>query len=374
MKFYNAHYIEYTPDRWLSYDDVCLMPLPSDLSSRNDPSINLSTSLTKNLRIKVPIISANMDTVTNAAMVIAMAKRGAYGILHRFYKSDSDFLNDVKQVYETTKAVAFSIGANNQDITKVDDVLNITNGINTIVTVDIAHGHLSKCIEQVKSLRKHFSNKIQIIAGNIVTPNAAVDLIQAGADCLKVGISNGSHCSTRLTTGFGTPQLSAIMSIRRTINALQTNVSLIADGGIRNSGDIVKALAAGADSVMIGSLFSCTDEAPGSLYYKESDNYYECQDNSTLYKETLYKKYRGQSSEDFLKDINKTSVSIEGEHSYFECKGPVTPILENLIAGIKSGMTYAGASSLEELNEKAIFLEISQNAHIEGTPHGKSNN
>lgn len=378
MKFINAHYVEYTPDKWLSYDDVSLIPLPSNIDSRNDPSIDLSTNFTKNLKLKNPIISANMDTVTESDMVIAMANQGAYGILHRFYSSNELFLKDVEKVYKTTNAVAFSIGLAQEDFSKVDEVLNITGGSNTVVTIDVAHGHLNKCVRQVRNLRKTFGDKVQIIAGNVCTPIGVADLINAGADSIKVNISNGSMCSTRIVTGFGVPALSAIMMARKTVNAMQTNTALIADGGIRNSGDIVKALAAGADTVMIGNLFAATDEAPGEYYIQSTKGFSEYNDDDANHKtvkilDGLYKKYRGQSSANFLEEIGKTNVSVEGEHHFMPVKGSVKPILAQLIAGIRSGMTYAGATNLEELSENAMFAEISYHGYIEGTPHGKSN-
>jgi len=373
LKFINAHHIEYIPEKWLSYDDVCLMPLPSNLDSRNDPSIDLSTNFTKNLKLKTPILSANMDSVTGADMVIALAELGSYGVLHRFYASDELFYKDVERVYQKTNAVAFSVGANPEDLTRIDKILDITGGNNIVVVVDVAHGHLSKCINQVKRIRNTFGAKLEIIAGNVVTPVGVADLIQAGVSAAKIGIGNGSHCSTRVVTGFGCPQLSAIMSARKVVNSLQTNVAIIADGGIRDSGDIVKALAAGADTVMVGGLFAACEESPGDLYVKTGDNYEKCTKSEDFY-HVLYKKYRGQSSLDFLNDIRKTNVSIEGEHSYKECQGSVKNIARNLINGIRSGMTYAGASNLEELSENAIFMELTHHGYIEGTPHGKSDN
>lgn len=376
MEFRDANSVPYTPNKWLSFDDVLLMPKPSDLTSRNDPRINLSTRFTSNLSMKIPILSANMDTVTESSMVQALSKQGAYGVLHRFYKDLELFTDDVTSIFEKTGGVGFSIGANKEDISIVESVLKITGGKNTVVCVDIAHGHLLKCKQQVATLSKHFGSGIQIIAGNVATPMGVMDLINAGANAIKVGVGGGSLCSTRIKTGHGVPTLTAIMLARLAINSTKTNVALIADGGIRNSGDIIKALAAGADSVMIGNLFSGTDESPGNLIvdpYETMSGHLppETKEKYLQEKRLCYKKYRGQSSRDFLNDIGKVGVTDEGVHTYVPYKGPVDVILTDLIQGIRSGMSYAGATTLQGLNEYATFIEISHHGYIEGTPHGQ---
>lgn len=381
MQFVDANYVSYQPSNWLTYDDVSLIPAASDINSRNDPRLDLTTDFVPGVKMKVPIISANMDTVTEASMVQAMAGQGAFGILHRFYKTPEAYIDDIKIVGDKYGGVAFSIGANPEDLSFVENVLKTSKAKHHIVCVDIAHGHLSKCIQQVATLRKAFGNTIKIISGNVCTPDGAVSLIQAGTDSIKVNITNGSHCTTRLVTGFGVPALSAIMHCRRAINGQKRNISLIADGGIRHSGDIVKALAAGADSVMIGRLFAATEESPGAII-----DQYHFADGAPLAQGlraisgtdpiplgTLInkvKKYRGQSSQDFLNDSGKSGVAPEGESSHLPYQGSVKPILEKLIGGIKSGMSYAGVTNLSDLNRNAVFIEISRNAYIEGTPHG----
>lgn len=379
MEFINAHGVKYVPDKYLAYSDVSLLPHKCDLDSRNDHRIDLSTKFTSNIKLNIPILSANMDTVTGAEMVLALGKMGGFGILHRYYSSDELFLSDVKKVVDAFGTVAISIGAAKEDLSKIDKVLEIlADHQHLVVNVDLAHGHLQKCINQVFAIKNKYGPRVQIIAGNICTAVGAMDLINAGAHAIRVGIGSGSMCTTRIVTGHGVPNLTAIMHCRQAINALGKNTALIADGGITSSGDIIKALAAGADSVMIGGLLSATDETPSPLYIKDySGNYQVYQPETNTYpddiKNKLYKKYRGQSSENFLDDLGKTNVAPEGEHVYVPCKGSVVPMFQKLIGGIRSGMTYSGASNLYELSKKALFIEVSYHGYVEGTPHGKTN-
>lgn len=371
MQFINAHNVPYTPSNWLSFDDVLLIPKESDLESRNDPRIQLNTKFTSNLDLRIPLISANMDTVTGAKMVKAIGSKGGFGILHRFYESPETYLADISEVIDAFNIVAFSVGAAANELNFVEEVLKKTQAQHYIVCVDVAHGHLRKCIQQVRNLRKAFGTNVQIIAGNVCTASATADLVYAGVNAVKVGVGPGSHCTTREVTGHGLPQLSAIMQCRMALNGLvKSNVALIADGGIRTSGDIIKALAAGADSVMIGRLFAATQESPGVLFQQFPGGAYRAEYSEISKEYISYKKYRGQSSQDFLNSIGKTGVTSEGESSYIKYRGSVIPIIDSLVQGIRSGLSYAGCPDLTKLSEYATFIEISQNAHIEGTPHG----
>ena len=371
MQFIDANYVAYQPGRFLSYDDVSLVVKYSDHDSRNDRRIDLTTKFTSMIPLRVPILSAPMDTVTGPEMVKALAQQGAFGILHRTFENEDARIAAIKEIASVFGAVAFSIGTDNTEAQFVAKITEMLPNETLIVNIDVAHGHLEKCMRQIRNVKSIITNKSQIIAGNIVTGLAAKDLITAGANAIRVGIGNGGNCKTRQVTGHGTPQLSAIMECRRAINAIGSNAALIADGGIRNSGDIVKALAVGADSVMIGRLFAATEESPGKLHFRRSDGeYIKNSQDSDYYEDKLYKKYRGQSSQDFLNTIGKTGVAPEGESCYIPYRGSVTPILTELIMGIKSGMTYAGCHTLAQLNEHATFIEVSYNGYIEGTPHG----
>lgn len=360
FKFINANGIGYEPERFLSTDDVLLYPKHSVLKSRNDPQISLATKATETIKMKIPLISANMDTVTEADMAIAMGRLGGLGILHRFYKTKEQWLTDVKKVHDNQLTVAFSIGLNPKDVDLIGEVLNITKV--AIVCVDVAHGDQEQVFHQIRKISLSYPNQVQIIGGNVATPGGVNMLIDAGVHCCKINVGTGSMCSTRLVTGAGIPGLTAVFNAAKVIQARQKNVALIADGGIRNSGDIIKYLAAGADAVMIGRLFAGTNESPGEMIYKG--------DHFT----NPHKLYRGQSSQHFLDDLGKNDVAAEGEHTYVPHQGSVIPIVNDLLGGIRSGMTYCGVKNLRELANNSTFLEITTHGWIEGTPHGLKGN
>ncbi len=386
MQFIDACGVPYTPNKYLSFDDVSLVPKPSDIDSRNDPSIKLDTFLTPSIKIRTPILSANMDCVTGAEMVLALAQEGAFGILHRSYKTEDLYIEDIAKVAAKLGVVAFSIGADKSQLDFVTRVLEKAPSQKYVVCVDVAHGHLQKCITQVVNLTRKFGPAIEIMAGNVCTAMGAADLIKAGARSIKVGVGNGHACSTRIVTGHGVPQLTAIMQCRQAINATQTNTTLIADGGIRDSGDIVKALSAGADMVMIGRLFAGTYESPGNVYRRPMGSETHLRgptewvvkdtwqyENPSSPNASYSKQYRGQSSEQFMVDTGKSGVSPEGESWYIPYQGVVGPIVKKLLGGIRSGMSYSGVRNLKDLNTKAIFIEVGYHGYIEGTPHGKNN-
>ncbi len=245
-------------EKALTFDDVLLIPNKSDVRSRKDP--DLTTRFTKKLNIKTPIMSANMDTITEIEMAKAMNQLGGVGILHRFMTIEEQIAQVMALRDAKLEIIAASIGVN-QDFKERAQAL-VNAGVN-VLTVDIAHGHSIQMIETVKYLKDTFQDSVQIIAGNIATPEGTLDLIEAGADAIKVGIGPGSMCTTRIITGCGVPQLTAIAICAEA--AESKGVPIIADGGIKTSGDIVKALAAGASSVMLGSMLSGTIETPGEI-------------------------------------------------------------------------------------------------------------
>lgn len=370
MRFVDANNVQYEPNKYLTYDDVLLIPKRSDISSRNDPSIQTKTNLTPRIAINVPFVSANMDTITGSQMAIRMAQLGGIGILHRFYPSFEDWQKEIDLVIKSVSVPVFSIGLDPKYKEWVDYVTE--KSVHSIVCIDVAHGHMQSVLELINKLRSNYTN-LEIIAGNVATAGGVADLISAGASSIKIGIGCGQLCSTRVVTGHGVPQITAIMHARRAINAMQSNATLIADGGIRSAGDIVKALAAGADTVMLGGLLAGTMETPGPIYKKHlSTNEYRFSDVSTghEYENIEYKKYRGQASADFMQNIGKSGVSAEGVHKYVKVKGTVDNVFADLLGGLRSGMSYSGVRDLGSLNRNAYFIEISQNAHIEGTPHG----
>ena len=330
----------------LTFDDVLLSPnysevLPSEVST--------NTSLSKNLKLKIPILSSAMDTVTDSKMAITIAKAGGLGVIHRNLDIDKQIL-EIKKVKSKKLLVGAAVGAGPLEIKRAEAILK--ENVDLIV-VDTAHGHTKKVAEIIKKIKKFKSKKTTLCAGNIATADAAKFLTNLGVDVIKVGIGPGSICTTRLVAGIGVPQLSAILSARKGIG--NKKVALIADGGIKYSGDIVKALAAGAHSVMIGSLFAGTAETPGQVI---------------LYQGRRYKLYRGMGSLGAMKEGSKdryfqTGVQevqklvpegIEGRVPY---KGPLAESIFQFTGGLRAGMGYTGCASIDELQNKASYVRIS---------------
>jgi IMP dehydrogenase len=333
--------------RGLTYDDVLIVPSKSAVRSRKDP--NLTTRLTRNHTIQIPFISANMDTVTEHQMALAMNEIGGAGILHRFMTTDQQ-LGEVRHLKdEGVKTICASIGVNEEGRERAD--LLVKEGVN-VLTIDIAHGHSTAMIETIQWLRSRFQDKVDIIAGNVATPEATVELINAGADAIKVGIGPGSMCTTRVITGCGVPQLTAVAWCAQA--ARELGVPVIADGGLRASGDVVKALAAGAESVMLGSLLAGTLETPGPIHYGKK--YYR-----GMASRAAQVSWRGGLPEGMAPEGESTSVPV---------KGSVRDVVLELAGGLRSGMSYINAVSLSEIPERARFMEMSANGYRESVAHG----
>jgi len=336
-------------DHGLTFDDVLIMPRKSEVRSRKDPS--LKSKLTKTKFLETPIISANMDTVTEAKMAIAMHKFGGMGILHRFMNIEQQ-VSEIEQVKNCgATVISASIGVNADFKERAQALVNA--GVN-LMTIDIAHGHSIQMMDTLKWLKDTYPH-VEVIAGNLATPDAAVDLIEAGADAIKVGIGPGSMCTTRIITGCGVPQLTAIALCAEA--AAPYGVPVIADGGIRTSGDMVKAFAAGASTIMLGSMLSGTIETPGEIVNGK-------------------KQYRGMASKkaqvSWRGDMPQ-GMAPEGESTYVTVKGHVEDVLHELCGGIRSGMTYINATTIEEMKEKALFMEMSANGISESRAHGVKN-
>ena len=470
----------------LTFDDVLLLPRRSAVFSRKD--VSTKTHLSKHIALNVPLISANMDTVTESGMARAMARMGGIGIIHRFlsierqveevrkvkraenviiedpftvhpditlgeaksfmrregisgvlvvkekagkklltgiltrrdllFETDDrkkvsslmstsvvtarpdvtlekakDILHDyrIEKLPLTTKdgylvglitlrdiiermenpnsskdkkgrlLVGAAVGVKEDTIMRTDELLKA--GADVIV-IDVAHGHNTRAIETTKELRKTFRNKIEIIAGNIATPEAARDLAKAGADALKVGIGPGAACTTRIVTGVGVPQLTAIMDVGK--EAKKLGIPFVADGGIKNSGDLSKALAAGADTAMIGNLLAGTKESPGEYI---------------LDRGVAYKYYRGMASYDATSEkvrIDRESGarsdeffrSPEGASGRVSYRGEASMVIADLIGGLRSSMSYLGAKDLKEFQKNAEFMRMTQSGMSESGPHG----
>ncbi|MBD1149077.1 IMP dehydrogenase [Pelagibacterales bacterium SAG-MED27] len=340
----------------LTFDDVTLAPKYSEILPSE---VNTSTQLTSSLKLKVPLLSSAMDTVTESKMAIAIAKAGGIGVIHRNLDIKKQIL-EVKKVKMQKLLVGAAVGAGPNEFDRAKAI--IKEGVNLIV-VDTAHGHTKKVGEIIKFIKRFKNNKIALCAGNIATPEAAKFLIKLGVDIIKVGIGPGSICTTRLVAGIGVPQLSAILSVR---NGLKNkNVKIISDGGIKYSGDLAKAFAAGADAVMIGSLFAGTDEAPGKLIKKNGK---------------LFKSFRGMGS---VGAMNKGSADRyfqtqqkniskyvpEGVEGFAKYKGDVGSIIYKLIGGLRSSMGYLGSKNITKLRIKPNFVKITKAGFYESMVH-----
>jgi IMP dehydrogenase len=477
------------PTKGLTYDDVLLVPRRSSIASRQD--VDTSTRLTTNIRLNIPILSANMDTVTEAPMAIAMARAGGIGILHRFMTIEQQ----VKQVNLVKRAQGFMVetpylinidaslsearhmldtlhvgglivvdddGAvagmlTNRDVLIAPDsvtlvkeamterrnlvtanpditpeeaqellyrnrieklpILNEDGSLYGLVTardvikpmkfplsthdererlrvgaaigigdkemeraeavleanadvlvLDIAHGHSDHCINMLKKLRQRFPNA-QIIAGNVASTDGARELSETGVDSIKVGIGPGSICTTRIVTGFGVPQLTAIIDSKEGVRLSGRDIPIIADGGIRASGDIVKALAAGAETVMLGSMFAGTEESPGSSVIRDGQKIKVVRGMASLgaaLGRQAAENVDGESAED---QADWDKVVPEGVEAVVPYRGAVSDVLHQLVGGLRSGLSYGGANNILELQENAEFIEISPAGYLESGTH-----
>ncbi len=332
----------------LTFDEVLLLPNKLNMRSRRDPELN--TKLSKKFDLKIPLIAANMDTVCEAPMAIAMYQLGGLGILHRFLSIEAQLEEVKKMTTAGVEILAASIGVNQESLERAESLVNA--GVN-LLTIDIAHGHSVAMLDTLKAVKDKYPD-VEVIAGNIATAEAAEDLIEAGADALKVGIGPGSMCTTRIITGCGLAQLTAIALCAEV--AKEKQIPLIADGGIKSSGDIVKALAAGADSVMLGSLLAGTIESPGEI-------------------KSGKKQYRGMASKSAQVSWRggvPEGMAAEGESTMVNVKGHVADVVKELCGGIRSGMTYIDANQVSEISEKARFSQMSTSGFIESRAHGVS--
>ncbi len=330
----------------LTFDDVLIIPARSDVRSRRDPQ--LTTKVTRNFTMDTPIISANMDMVTEYDMALAMHQLGGLGILHRFLPIEEQAAQARRLKEAGLKLISASVGVGEEFKARAKALVEA--GVN-IITIDIAHGHSVQMMETMKWLKDQYP-KVDLIAGNMATPDAAHDLIEAGADAIKVGIGPGSMCTTRIITGCGVPQLTAIALCAEV--AASHGVPVIADGGIRTSGDMVKAFAAGASTVMLGSMLSGTIETPGEIKNGK-------------------KQYRGmasKSAQDSWRGGVPEGMAPEGESTQVNVKGHVKDVIHEVTGGIRSGMSYINATSIAEIKEKALFMEMSSNGISESRAHG----
>jgi len=397
---------------YLTYDDVNIVPKYSELGSRED--VKLNTRFTKNTELTIPIVSSPMDTVTEEKMAVEMMEWGGVGIIHRFMDIDKQARMMKSLHYEWDRYFTPLSGNDNEEERTIDkewDVwwdnvkhwnhpptksdwkdmkerfwwadnmikddniwrkrprcaaIGVTgdykeraqelvkNGCNVLL-IDVAHGHHVLVKNVIEELRNEFGEDVEIIGGSIATKEAAKELCEWGVDGLRVGIGNGSLCETRIRTGVGIPQFSALLDICSITD--DYNVPVIADGGIRNVGDICKGLGCGADSVMLGSLLAGTKETPGDVTkVGEWPN------------ERLYKKYRGSASIDSKGDRGE-SRNIEGNSKIIPYKGKVKRIISDIRDGISSSCSYVGARDILDFQSKCEFVQVTQAGVVEAKPH-----
>ncbi len=331
-----------------TFDDIALVPQFNNVPSRTEPI--LESWLTKNRKIGIPLICANMDTTVSEDLAEILLNRGSIPIYHRF----TDTLENQKAWVKKHKdKTLISCGIGEAKLKEARLLLDLGA---VGVCVDVAHGHSDRMCNFIEKIKKMHPDK-DVIAGNVCTPMAYHDLVNAGADAIKVGIGPGSACTTRVITGCGVPQFSAIYECAQIGKKLR--VPLIADGGIRSSRDIVLALAAGASSVMIGQLFALTNESAAQKRKSDtSPSGYEA-------------KFRGQASEDFQKDYYgglKSKTVAEGIDFWANVSGSADELIDRLLGGIRSGMTYGGARSIKELQRKAEFVNVTPSYMMESNP------
>ena len=329
----------------LSYDDVLLVPKYSDIKSRSE--IDISVDLGKTLQLEFPILASPMDTISETQMAIALDKVGGAAVIHRYNSIDEQAEIIAKAVKKLKDNVGAAVGITGDYLERATAAFNAGA---TFICVDVAHGHHVMMKTALQRLRVMLGSDYHIMAGNVATLQGVNDLADWGADSVRCNIGGGSICSTRIQTGHGVPGLQTIIDCAQT----DRDVKIIADGGIKNSGDIVKAIAAGADAVMCGSLFAATKESPGEIITDNRGN--------------KWKTYRGMASKEAQVDWKGKYSSFEGVSTRVPYRGEMNEILDNLERGIRSGYSYSGARSATELQAKAdIMVQTSAGQHESNT-------
>lgn len=354
----------------LTYDDLLLVPQKSEVVPAE---VDTSAYLTPKIKLNIPLVSAAMDTVTESRLAIALARVGGIGMIHKnmSVEAQAEQVKLVKEaeVGDNPKAsldskgrllvgAAVGVGANTME--RVEALLQAGADV---ITVDSAHGHSKNILRVVAEMRATYPD-LQIIAGNIVTKEAAEDLIEAGANTVKVGIGPGSICTTRVVSGVGMPQASAVDEVAT--YCADKGVCVIADGGLKYSGDIVKALALGADTVMLGSLLAATLESPGEVHEEANGKKFK----TYVGMGSLAAMKRGSADRYFQKSTTSIEKLVpEGIEAKVPYSGTVEEVAYQLVGGLKSGMGYCGAKDLMALRENAHFVQITNAGLRESHPH-----
>jgi IMP dehydrogenase len=346
MKLYNK-------ETQLCFDDILLVPQSSDVASRKD--INLTMSIghdQRKIELYLPIIAAPMDTVCESAMALEIASHGGLGIIHR-YMDEVDQKHETFSVAKKGYPVGVAVGSSCNNTSSLKQVESLVFSGAKVILVDTANGHNIFAVETVREIRRAFPD-LHIMAGNVSTWDGFLALSLAGADSIRVGIGGGSCCTTRLVTGHGLPTLASIMDIYQMQERLELPTSIVADGGIRNSGDMVKAFAAGADAVMLGSLLSGHQQSPGKVITVGNKK---------------YKRLRGMASREAQFGWRKDVSVVEGTSLDVEFRGDVSATLDEIRGEISSGCSYSGVHKLEDLQFASEYAVVSSLSVNESRPH-----
>jgi len=334
-----------------SFDDVLLVPQSSDVRSRSE--VDLTRKVSGN-KFSLPIMSSPMDTVTEVDMALSMFRAGGLGIVHRYntIEHQASLVSEIRDVLEEEQSsqvhsIAAAIGASGDFFERAQELYNAGT---RIFCIDVAHGHHTLVERAIKEVRAQWGLNATIIAGNVATAKGYLDLSEWGADAVRVGIGGGSICSTRIQTGHGVPTFQSVYDCK-----YEDGAAIIADGGIKTAGDIVKSLAAGADFVMLGSMLAGTEESPGSVHSASNGK--------------RYKVYRGMASIEAQVAWRGNARSLEGVSTTIPFKGPVNKILDNLAMNIKSGLSYTGVRNITQLQSRCEFITQTTAGRTESGTH-----
>jgi IMP dehydrogenase len=335
-----------------TFDDIQIVPKYSEVESRSQ--CDLTTRFTRQYTIGTPLVASPMDTVTDSRMALAIASYGGVGIIHRFMKIGEQ-AKHVLKVKEQEKLVSAAIGATGD---YQERAIELANAGAIVLLIDVAHGNTKQVRDAIKWCKENLPEYVDVIAGNVATYDGARNLVEWGADGIRVGIGNGSLCETRIRTGVGIPQVTALIESIRAVEESGIDVPVIADGGIRMTGDVAKALSLGADTVMIGSLLAGTRESPG-----------EIQRMGMWPNEQLFKKYRGSASAEVKQVHGLEEKNVEGNSKLIPYKGKVERIIDDIKDGVRSSMSYVNAKTISEFHTNSEHTLITQNGLIEAKPH-----
>ena len=343
----------YKTNKQLCFDDILLVPQASEVVSRSDVGLSMTIGYDdKAISLYLPVVAAPMDRVCEESMAEELGNYGGLGIIHRFM----DLETQKNQVFNLAKkkiSVGAAVGL--KDAAKISESLFYSGA--KLICLDVANGHSDMALSAVKEIRKTLPS-VHIMAGNVSTWDAFLALSIAGADSVRVGIGGGSMCTTRIVTGHGMPTLASIMDIKEMLDRMDLPTSIVADGGIRNTGDMAKAFAAGADAVMLGSILAGHDESPGELMFDKNDR--------------PYKEIRGMASELAQIDFHKKVSVVEGIATEIPYKGTVANTLNQIRGGLASACSYSGVYQLEDLAYNSQYVTVSANTIKENYPHGKN--